>query len=31
LGLERMTDALALERVTWRSVGEDLLMVGYLN
>jgi diaminohydroxyphosphoribosylaminopyrimidine deaminase / 5-amino-6-(5-phosphoribosylamino)uracil reductase len=31
LGLEQMTDALALERVTWRSVGRDLLMVGYLR
>jgi diaminohydroxyphosphoribosylaminopyrimidine deaminase / 5-amino-6-(5-phosphoribosylamino)uracil reductase len=30
LGLEQMTEALELERVTWRSVGVDLLMTGYL-
>ena len=30
LGLARMTDALELERVKWRSVGVDLLMEGYL-
>ncbi|MBW4576160.1 MAG: bifunctional diaminohydroxyphosphoribosylaminopyrimidine deaminase/5-amino-6-(5-phosphoribosylamino)uracil reductase RibD [Aphanothece sp. CMT-3BRIN-NPC111] len=30
LGLATMTDALALERVTWRSVGSDCLVEGYL-
>jgi diaminohydroxyphosphoribosylaminopyrimidine deaminase / 5-amino-6-(5-phosphoribosylamino)uracil reductase len=31
LGLERMTEALVLQRVKWRSVGEDLLVEGYLK
>lgn len=31
LGLTRMTDACYLERISWRSVGEDLLVEGYLN
>lgn len=31
LGLTQMTDALKLERVTWRSVGGDLLVEGYLE
>lgn len=31
LGLTQMTDALTLERVTWRSVGGDLLVEGYLQ
>lgn len=30
LGLTRMTDALRLERVQWRTIGPDLLMQGYL-
>jgi diaminohydroxyphosphoribosylaminopyrimidine deaminase/5-amino-6-(5-phosphoribosylamino)uracil reductase len=30
LGLTHMTEALKLERVTWRSVGVDLLVEGYL-
>ncbi|GAB4380832.1 MAG: bifunctional diaminohydroxyphosphoribosylaminopyrimidine deaminase/5-amino-6-(5-phosphoribosylamino)uracil reductase RibD [Elainellaceae cyanobacterium] len=30
LGLTKMTDALKLERVQWRSVGVDLLVEGYL-
>lgn len=30
LGLASMTDALALERVSWRSVGSDCLVEGYL-
>jgi diaminohydroxyphosphoribosylaminopyrimidine deaminase / 5-amino-6-(5-phosphoribosylamino)uracil reductase len=30
LGLAQMTDALELERVTWRLMGVDLLMTGYL-
>lgn len=31
LGLTRMTDALILERVTWRMVGTDFLLEGYLD
>jgi diaminohydroxyphosphoribosylaminopyrimidine deaminase / 5-amino-6-(5-phosphoribosylamino)uracil reductase len=31
LGLERMTEALVLQRVKWRSVGKDLLVEGYLE
>lgn len=31
LGLTQMTDALMLERVTWRSIGADLLVEGYLK
>ncbi len=31
LGLERMTDALSLERVQWRAIGTDLLVEGYLT
>jgi diaminohydroxyphosphoribosylaminopyrimidine deaminase/5-amino-6-(5-phosphoribosylamino)uracil reductase len=31
LGLPQMTDALNLERVTWRSIGVDLLIEGYLK
>lgn len=31
LGLTQMTEALKLERVTWRSIGEDLLVEGYLE
>ncbi len=31
LGLTEMTQALPLERVTWRSVGPDLLLEGYLT
>lgn len=31
LGLTQMTNALTLERVTWRSVGGDLLVEGYLE
>jgi diaminohydroxyphosphoribosylaminopyrimidine deaminase/5-amino-6-(5-phosphoribosylamino)uracil reductase len=31
LGLQKMTDALPLERFTWRSVGPDLLVEGYLK
>lgn len=31
LGLTQMTEALKLERVTWRSVGADLLVEGYLE
>jgi diaminohydroxyphosphoribosylaminopyrimidine deaminase/5-amino-6-(5-phosphoribosylamino)uracil reductase len=30
LGLTNMTEALALERVTWRIVGSDCLVEGYL-
>jgi diaminohydroxyphosphoribosylaminopyrimidine deaminase / 5-amino-6-(5-phosphoribosylamino)uracil reductase len=30
LGLTAMTDALVLERLRWRSVGDDLLVEGYL-
>jgi diaminohydroxyphosphoribosylaminopyrimidine deaminase / 5-amino-6-(5-phosphoribosylamino)uracil reductase len=30
LGISMMTDALELERVTWQSMGNDLLMQGYL-
>lgn len=30
LGLATMTEALALERVTWRAVGSDCLIEGYL-
>jgi diaminohydroxyphosphoribosylaminopyrimidine deaminase/5-amino-6-(5-phosphoribosylamino)uracil reductase len=30
LGLTRMTEALLLERVRWQSVGEDLLVEGYM-
>ncbi|WP_338038400.1 bifunctional diaminohydroxyphosphoribosylaminopyrimidine deaminase/5-amino-6-(5-phosphoribosylamino)uracil reductase RibD [Neosynechococcus sphagnicola] len=30
LGFTTMTEALALERVTWRSIGSDLLVEGYL-
>ena len=30
LGLTQMTDALVLDRVTWRSIGGDLLVEGYL-
>lgn len=31
LGLTKMTEAFVLERVTWRSVGVDLLVEGYLQ
>lgn len=31
LGLLKMTDALSLERVSWRTVGEDFLIEGYLS
>jgi diaminohydroxyphosphoribosylaminopyrimidine deaminase/5-amino-6-(5-phosphoribosylamino)uracil reductase len=31
LGLAKMTDAIALERVTWRSVGVDCLLEGYFK
>jgi diaminohydroxyphosphoribosylaminopyrimidine deaminase/5-amino-6-(5-phosphoribosylamino)uracil reductase len=31
LGLTRMTEAIALERVTWRSVGVDCLFEGYFK
>ncbi|OCR02751.1 riboflavin biosynthesis protein RibD [Oscillatoriales cyanobacterium USR001] len=31
LGLAKMTDAIDLERVTWRSVGVDCLFEGYLK
>jgi diaminohydroxyphosphoribosylaminopyrimidine deaminase / 5-amino-6-(5-phosphoribosylamino)uracil reductase len=31
LGLTQMTNALNLERVTWRSIGVDLLIEGYLK
>lgn len=31
LGLTQMTDALMLERVTWRAIGADLLVEGYLE
>jgi diaminohydroxyphosphoribosylaminopyrimidine deaminase / 5-amino-6-(5-phosphoribosylamino)uracil reductase len=31
LGLAQMTAALELERVTWRSIGDDLLVEGYLQ
>ncbi|HEY9622791.1 MAG TPA: bifunctional diaminohydroxyphosphoribosylaminopyrimidine deaminase/5-amino-6-(5-phosphoribosylamino)uracil reductase RibD [Crinalium sp.] len=31
LGFTQMTDALPLERVTWRTVGPDLLVQGYLQ
>lgn len=30
MGLTKMTDALSLERVQWQSVGDDILMQGYL-
>ncbi|MGB3557478.1 MAG: bifunctional diaminohydroxyphosphoribosylaminopyrimidine deaminase/5-amino-6-(5-phosphoribosylamino)uracil reductase RibD [Geitlerinemataceae cyanobacterium] len=30
LGLEKMTEALQLGRVRWRSIGEDLMLEGYL-
>jgi diaminohydroxyphosphoribosylaminopyrimidine deaminase / 5-amino-6-(5-phosphoribosylamino)uracil reductase len=30
LGLQNMTEALQLERVRWRSIGEDLMLEGYL-
>ncbi|OKH35579.1 riboflavin biosynthesis protein RibD [[Phormidium ambiguum] IAM M-71] len=30
LGFQKMTEALTLERVTWRTVGPDCLMEGYL-
>jgi diaminohydroxyphosphoribosylaminopyrimidine deaminase/5-amino-6-(5-phosphoribosylamino)uracil reductase len=30
LGLERMNEAIALERVSWRTVGVDCLLEGYL-
>jgi diaminohydroxyphosphoribosylaminopyrimidine deaminase/5-amino-6-(5-phosphoribosylamino)uracil reductase len=30
LGLTQMTQALPIERLTWRSMGEDLLIEGYL-
>lgn len=30
LGLQKMTEALTLERITWRSIGPDCLMEGYL-
>ncbi|MDG2989930.1 bifunctional diaminohydroxyphosphoribosylaminopyrimidine deaminase/5-amino-6-(5-phosphoribosylamino)uracil reductase RibD [Candidatus Synechococcus calcipolaris G9] len=30
MGLTKMTDALALERVQWQQVGDDILMQGYL-
>lgn len=29
LGLQNMTEALPLERVCWRSIGEDLMLEGY--
>jgi diaminohydroxyphosphoribosylaminopyrimidine deaminase/5-amino-6-(5-phosphoribosylamino)uracil reductase len=31
LGLTRMTDAISLERVRWRAIGQDLLVEGYLG
>ncbi|MEK0186315.1 MAG: bifunctional diaminohydroxyphosphoribosylaminopyrimidine deaminase/5-amino-6-(5-phosphoribosylamino)uracil reductase, partial [Oscillatoriales cyanobacterium] len=31
LGFAKMTDALTLERVSWRTVGTDCLMEGYLK
>ncbi|GAP99363.1 bifunctional diaminohydroxyphosphoribosylaminopyrimidine deaminase/5-amino-6-(5-phosphoribosylamino)uracil reductase RibD [Leptolyngbya sp. NIES-2104] len=31
LGLEKMTDAIALTRVTWRAIDADLLIEGYLD
>jgi len=31
LGFEKMTEALNLDRVSWQTVGSDLLMTGYLN
>jgi diaminohydroxyphosphoribosylaminopyrimidine deaminase/5-amino-6-(5-phosphoribosylamino)uracil reductase len=31
LGLTKMIDAIALERVTWRSVGADFAIEGYLR
>ena len=31
LGLTAMTDAIAVERVKWRSLGSDLLIEGYLK
>jgi diaminohydroxyphosphoribosylaminopyrimidine deaminase / 5-amino-6-(5-phosphoribosylamino)uracil reductase len=31
LGLKKMTDALPLDRIQWRSVGPDLLVEGYLS
>jgi diaminohydroxyphosphoribosylaminopyrimidine deaminase / 5-amino-6-(5-phosphoribosylamino)uracil reductase len=31
LGLTEMTQALSLERVSWRSIGEDCLIEGYLT
>jgi diaminohydroxyphosphoribosylaminopyrimidine deaminase/5-amino-6-(5-phosphoribosylamino)uracil reductase len=30
LGLQHMTDALSLEQISWRTVGSDLLVEGYL-
>jgi diaminohydroxyphosphoribosylaminopyrimidine deaminase/5-amino-6-(5-phosphoribosylamino)uracil reductase len=30
LGLQKMTEALTLERISWRSIGPDCLMEGYL-
>lgn len=30
LGLTKMNEALCLEDVTWQTVGEDILLVGYL-
>lgn len=31
LGLQNMTEALQLERVRWRSIGEDLMLEGYIS
>lgn len=31
LGFEKMTDAIGLTRVTWRAIGSDLLIEGYLD
>jgi diaminohydroxyphosphoribosylaminopyrimidine deaminase / 5-amino-6-(5-phosphoribosylamino)uracil reductase len=31
LGLQNMTEALQLERVRWRSIGEDLMLEGYFG
>ncbi|HTL88359.1 MAG TPA: bifunctional diaminohydroxyphosphoribosylaminopyrimidine deaminase/5-amino-6-(5-phosphoribosylamino)uracil reductase, partial [Leptolyngbya sp.] len=31
LGLERMTDAIPLTRVSWRAIESDLLIEGYLG
>lgn len=31
LGLEKMTDALLLQKVSWEAVGSDLLVTGYLE